>query len=71
MASITSSGGSSSSGSLHSSSESSFDGLGENSKRMSVREKRMQLMQSARRSGSLPSSPTFNKYLYNNLYNII
>lgn len=46
-----------SSSSLHSSSDSSFDG--ENSKRMSVREKRMQLMHSARRSGSLPSSPSF------------
>lgn len=39
---------------LSSSTDSDGDGA---SKRMSVREKRMQLMQSARRSGSLPSSP--------------
>lgn len=39
---------------LTSSTDSDGDGA---SKRMSVRDKRMQLMQSARRSGSLPSSP--------------
>lgn len=56
--SILTSSSTSSVGSLHSSTGSDVDGDGA-SKRMSVREKRMQLMHSARRSGSLPSSPTF------------
>jgi len=36
------------------------DGASGPGRRMSVREKRMQLMHSARRSGSLPSSPVIN-----------
>lgn len=36
------------------------DGDGASGRRMSVREKRMHLMQNARRSGSLPNSPVVN-----------